>query len=183
VRDFSRFGKKYATFSGRASRSEYCWWVLWNVIIIAALSIVVGIIAYATGDDTAGTSATSTACGTNTVTGFTPTSPSVGILGLRYLALLIPTIAITARRLHDANLRAWWILLIPILGSLTVLILTILSTNPAQRFVISAARSSTSRSRTASSSSWLTSKWIDPVVHSKPTRSSRSAVTTRPLNG
>jgi hypothetical protein len=34
----SRFFKKYATFSGRASRSEYWWWVLASAIISAVLS-------------------------------------------------------------------------------------------------------------------------------------------------
>jgi uncharacterized membrane protein YhaH (DUF805 family) len=125
---FARFWKKYAVFSGRASRSEYWWWYLWNVIITAVLSIIVSVIAVSTGDYTAGAQATSTSASA----GFHTNSPSSIILGLWGLATLIPTIAIQVRRLHDANLRAWWILLqlIPILGGIVVLIMTILPSNP-----------------------------------------------------
>jgi hypothetical protein len=37
---FSRFWRKYATFSGRASRSEYWWWVLIAVIVAVVFSII-----------------------------------------------------------------------------------------------------------------------------------------------
>ena len=37
---FSRFWRKYATFSGRASRSEYWWWVLISVIVAAIFYII-----------------------------------------------------------------------------------------------------------------------------------------------
>lgn len=130
---FTRFWKKYVAFSGRASRSEYWWWFLWNAIIVAVLSIIVGIIAAATGDYSthATTSSTGVSAGAETQ------SPASFILALWYLAILIPTVAIQIRRLHDINFRGWWILLnlIPFLGGIAVLIMTILPSNPeGQRF-------------------------------------------------
>lgn len=50
----------------------------------------------------------------------------VGILGVIYtLAILVPSIAVTVRRLHDTGRSAWWLLiaLIPILGFILLLLL------------------------------------------------------------
>ncbi|MFZ7087249.1 DUF805 domain-containing protein [Curtobacterium sp. RRHDQ10] len=132
-RAFTRFWKKYAAFSGRASRSEYWWWSLWNVIVVAVLSTIVGVIAAATGDYSTHAAATSTGASAGVET----QSPAGIILVVWYLAVLIPTIAIQVRRLHDVNLRGWWVLLalIPFLGGIAVLVMTILPSNPeGQRF-------------------------------------------------
>ena len=86
--------KKYAVFSGRARRKEYWYFVLFNFIIVIILSII----------DQAINSA---------------------ILSTIYsLAVLIPGIAVTVRRLHDKNRTGWWILigLIPIIGFIVLLI-------------------------------------------------------------
>ena len=40
----------------------------------------------------------------------------VGISGLLYLAILIPSIAVTVRRFHDKNLSGWWYLALILLG-------------------------------------------------------------------
>jgi uncharacterized membrane protein YhaH (DUF805 family) len=80
--------KKYAVFSGRARRQEYWMFVLFSVII----SIVLPIVDFALG---------------------------AGILTLTYeLAALIPSLAVTVRRLHDTARSGWWILigLIPLVG-------------------------------------------------------------------
>lgn len=134
VKAFARFWKKYATFSGRASRSEYWWWFLWAFIIGLVLSIIGSIIAVATGDYTA----TSQASSTGAHASFNTNSPiATGILGLWYLAILIPSIAIQVRRLHDGNFRGWWVLLnlIPFLGQIVVFIFTLLPSKPeGQRF-------------------------------------------------
>jgi uncharacterized membrane protein YhaH (DUF805 family) len=53
------------------------------------------------------------------------------------LGTIVPSLALLARRLHDVNLSAWLILLVlvPILGGLALLVMTILPSNPAgQRF-------------------------------------------------
>ena len=118
-----RFFKKYATFSGRASRSEYWWWALVSFIV----GIIINII---------------------TNTGMTTTPSGAAVLGpgavvgiilavIWGLATIVPSLALLARRLHDVNLSAWLILivLVPFLGGLALLVMTILPSNPAgQRF-------------------------------------------------
>lgn len=77
---FLRFWKKYATFKGRASRSEYWWWVLFAFIIGVVLDII-------------------TDNGQNSL-GFLTTIWS--------LATLVPGLALCVRRLHDINKPGWW---------------------------------------------------------------------------
>lgn len=115
-----RFFKKYATFSGRASRSEYWWWTLVSLIVTLALAAPTG-----------GLSAD-------------PASePEAGSILLSFLLLIwalgtiVPSIALTVRRLHDSNKSGWLFLLglIPIVGGIIVLILTVLPADPAgQRY-------------------------------------------------
>ncbi|ROP64270.1 DUF805 domain-containing protein [Curtobacterium sp. PhB115] len=129
---FTRFFKKYATFSGRASRSEYWWWYLWSAIIGVALSIVSSILVAATGTTT--TTTTSTSVGFSSMT----TDPVASVPGLIvFLVLVIPTLALIVRRLHDANVSGFFalLLLIPFLGALAVFIMMFLPSNPqGERF-------------------------------------------------
>ncbi len=82
--------KKYAVFSGRARRSEYWYFVLFNVIA----SILLGIV-----DFTFGTM--------NFESGS-------GLFGSIYsLGIIIPSIAVGVRRMHDVG-KSGWFLLIPI---------------------------------------------------------------------
>ncbi|HEX5213481.1 MAG TPA: DUF805 domain-containing protein [Pseudolabrys sp.] len=79
----------YVNFSGRAPRSEYWFWTLFAVII----SIVANII--------------------DSLTGTIGIAGSVGIVGLVIsLALLLPGIAVSVRRLHDLDRTGWWLLII-----------------------------------------------------------------------
>src|SRR6476620_2510112 len=118
-----RFFKKYAIFSGRASRSEYWWWALVSLIVGIGINII-----------------TSTGTTTN-ASGAAVTGPGA-IVGLILaviwgLGTIVPSLALLARRLHDVNLSAWLILLVlvPFLGGLALLVMTILPSNPAgQRF-------------------------------------------------
>lgn len=117
-----RFWTKYTVFSGRASRSEYWWWFL----VSAGVGIVLQIFSTATG----GTGTATTAPGPGAV-------PVLIILGLWGVATVIPSLALAVRRLHDVNLSGWLILvaLVPILGGLALLVMTILPSNPqGQRF-------------------------------------------------
>ena len=52
--------------------------------------------------------------------------------GLYYLAVLIPTLAVTVRRLHDTGRTGWWILigLIPVIGGIVLLIFMLLDSEP-----------------------------------------------------
>lgn len=93
--------KKYAVFNGRARRMEYWYFVLFNIIVLIVLSLI---------DVLLGTF--------NIVRG-------VGLLsGIYTLAVLIPTLAVTVRRLHDIDRTGWWILinLIPLIGTIVLLV-------------------------------------------------------------
>ncbi|WP_458782296.1 DUF805 domain-containing protein [Arthrobacter sp. D3-16] len=124
-----RFFKKYATFSGRASRSEYWWWVLVSVAVSIILNILVG----------AGAAATTTASSLSS----TPAAPGPGaifgtiLLVIWGLATLVPSLALSVRRLHDANFSGWMLLLglVPFLGAIALFVFMVLPANPAgQRF-------------------------------------------------
>src|SRR6187402_2022862 len=86
-----RFFKKYATFSGRASRSEYWWVVLALFIINIILGIVVSI---ANRPQVTTLEATAEYSPLLIIT--------LVIAGLFGLAVIVPGIAVTVRRLHDA---------------------------------------------------------------------------------
>ena len=95
--------KKYAVFSGRSRRKEYWFFVLFAVII----SIVLGVIDTMIGTQAGG----------------------IGILsGIYALAILIPSIAVSVRRLHDIDKTGWWILIgfIPLIGTIILLIFAFL---------------------------------------------------------
>lgn len=81
--------RNYATFEGRASRSEYWWYLLFYTLLVMGVSML--------GDTLA---------------------------GLLVLALLLPSLAVQVRRLHDTNRSGWWLLLclLPVLGTLILLV-------------------------------------------------------------
>ena len=98
--------KKYATFSGRATRSEYWYFVL---IYSITYTILMGI------DFAIGTFSKQ----------LMENGSFLGFLSTAYsLVLFLPSLAVTVRRLHDINKSAWWILLIfvPIIGWIMCLI-------------------------------------------------------------
>lgn len=113
----SRFFRKYTTFVGRASRSEYWWVALLNVVVITVLLLPA--IIYAASVDAA--------LGQGLVGALLQLLLMVYLLGT-----IVPSIAVTVRRLHDANFSGWLVLvhLIPSLGTLIVAILALLPTNP-----------------------------------------------------
>ena len=101
--------RKYLVFEGRARRKEYWFFVLFNIIIGIVLALI---------DRQTGT--------LNPETG-------VGFLsGIYSLAVLIPTIAVAIRRLHDTDRSGWWllILLVPIIGGLVLLVFFVLDGTP-----------------------------------------------------
>ena len=127
VQAIQRFFTKYAVFTGRASRSEYWWVVLFNVLVQMLIWIPGIALGIATG--TPGISAS---------TGQPTTNPGpiffvfIAIGVLYYLATIVPGIALGVRRLHDANLSGlmYLLVLIPSFGGLIILVLTLLETNP-----------------------------------------------------
>lgn len=97
--------KKYAVFSGRASRREYWTFVIINFIIIFLLELAEGMIW------------------------------DGRILSAFYsLFVMIPGLAVFVRRLHDTNRSGWWffISLIPLIGAVVLFIFTIQSGTPGQ---------------------------------------------------
>lgn len=87
--------KNYAGFSGRARRQEYWMFVLFNAIISIVLMTLEGLLGL------------------------------YGVLGGLYsLAVFIPSIAVSIRRLHDTGRSGWWMLIgfVPLLGAIVLLI-------------------------------------------------------------
>lgn len=99
---------KYAVFSGRARRSEYWWFALF--------AIVVGIVAG----------------GIDTALGSNPTDGTGLVGGLVGLALLLPSLGVAVRRLHDTDRRGWWVLIgiIPLIGTIVLLVFYVSDSNP-----------------------------------------------------
>lgn len=96
----------YATFSGRAARPEYWWWVLAIVLALLAAGLVDEAIFGAMLDEP-------------DVDG----SPVRVFSPILSLAVLLPTLAVAARRLHDTDRSAWWLLLslVPVIGTLVLI--------------------------------------------------------------
>lgn len=93
--------KNYAGFSGRARRKEYWMFVLFNVIISMVIGFVSGFLAGATGVS------------------------SIAYLSTLYgLAVLVPSIAVGIRRLHDIGKAGVWYLIafVPIVGGILLLV-------------------------------------------------------------
>lgn len=122
---FVRYWKKYATFTGRASLSEFWWTRLAYFLIVLALFVIM------IGGALVGVSY-------DPVTGESRPGPLIAVgailLVLFLLATIVPDAALTWRRLHDANLPGplFFLSLIPG-GGIVLLVLTLLPTNPAGR--------------------------------------------------
>ena len=85
---------KYATFSGRAARSEYWWFYLFTTLLTWAALVVDSV-----------------------------TSSDSGANILVSLALAIPALSSAVRRMHDVNRSGWWLLLVfTIIGVIPVII-------------------------------------------------------------
>ncbi|WP_270352491.1 DUF805 domain-containing protein [Microbacterium testaceum] len=116
-----RFFVKYATFSGRASRSEYWWWVLTGAVVGAVLNAL----------PTLTDGIRVEADGSMTVTG-----PHGIVLGLVWVVwavgTFLPTLAVLVRRLHDADRSGFWILagVFPLVGAIVLFVLTVLGPRP-----------------------------------------------------
>ncbi len=93
--------RKYAQFGGRARRKEYWYFTLFNIIFSFTLGFIDGLVG-----------------------SFDP-EIGIGLLGGIYsLAVLIPSIAVAFRRLHDTGRSGWWLLIgfIPLIGAIVLLI-------------------------------------------------------------
>jgi len=97
---------KYATFNGRASRSEYWWFVLFTFLVSLATGMV-----------------------------------SQTMSGLFSLAVLLPSLAVGVRRLHDIDKSGWFLLLglIPIVGWIILIVWAAQEGKEPNRFSAAAA--------------------------------------------
>jgi uncharacterized membrane protein YhaH (DUF805 family) len=123
-----RFWKKYATFSGRASRSEY-WWAMLFVGITGAVADVFTFVYLLV--ELFGLSADPRSAAPGPLFWASGAAQVVWAL-----VFIVPTCAITARRLHDTDRSGWWVLLafVPY-GSIVILVFTVQQSNPVgQRF-------------------------------------------------
>jgi uncharacterized membrane protein YhaH (DUF805 family) len=115
--------QKYATFEGRAKRSEFWWWMLFQSLVtgVVALIGVAFIIAAGTGNS-----------------GGQVNGPLVVIGGIFYvlailvgIALLVPTYAVGCRRLHDRGMSGWLQLLTLVpCGNIALLVLWVMGGTP-----------------------------------------------------
>jgi len=107
--------RKYATFSGRASLSEYWWYQLFFLMGFFGAGILVAVFGTITSPDG----------GTTTGPGGYPFI----VLGVLFLvANIVPSISITVRRLHDAGFSGWFYLL-NLVVPIVVFVLTLLGTS------------------------------------------------------
>jgi uncharacterized membrane protein YhaH (DUF805 family) len=84
----------YVVFDGRAVRSEYWWWTLFAMVGTAVAGAIDGAV-------------------------------TDGLLGAVFgLAILLPGLSVSVRRLHDGDRSGWWLLIVfvPIIGALLLLV-------------------------------------------------------------
>lgn len=95
---FTEAFKQYADFSGRATRKQYWMFILFYLIFYIVLAVI------------------------------------DGMLGTMFLAfifslvLLVPSISIAARRLHDTGRTGWWqlIALVPLIGAIVLIVFLVM---------------------------------------------------------
>ena len=96
--------KKYAVFKGRARRQEYWMFFLFNFLIAIALGFI------------------------ERVTGLAGSCASGPLGTIYWLAVLVPSIAVAVRRLHDTNRNGWWLLIgfVPVAGVIVLIVFMVL---------------------------------------------------------
>ncbi len=110
-----RFVSRYLVFTGRASRSEFWWWLA----AFTAVSVLLGVAARLVVPAPASTRPAA----------ILHYSVQVSLLQLGWALLnFVGAASLTVRRLHDVGLRGWWwfIQLIPVLGSITLIVMVAL---------------------------------------------------------
>ena len=105
MRWYLRALRSYAVFSGRARRKEYWFFLLFTLVFTIVMALI------------------------DQVLGTYDEGTGIGLLtGLFEVAMIIPGLAVTVRRLHDTNRRGWWLLLalIPIVGGIILFVFMVL---------------------------------------------------------
>jgi uncharacterized membrane protein YhaH (DUF805 family) len=109
--------KNYANFSGRARRKEYWMYGLFYVLFMLILVIASAVI-----------------CAMMEMNPLEINRVVIFIVICAYLALLIPTLAVLVRRLHDINKSGWWCLIsfVPYVGIIILFIFALLDSTPGR---------------------------------------------------
>jgi uncharacterized membrane protein YhaH (DUF805 family) len=104
---------KYVTFSGRASRSEFWWFMLFVWLGAIILSFVDSFLFGHTVTTTTGSSFS-----------FSTSTSTPYLSGLFWLVTILPGISVTVRRLHDTGRSGWWywLWLIPLIGFIVLIV-------------------------------------------------------------
>lgn len=123
--------RKYADFSGRARRSEYWWYTLAVVLISFPFAIALLIAFIPAAEDLIDLAEDGRVMTFELVRDNVDWESLVGpllLVGGVWLVFLLPSLAVTARRLHDVGLSGWLMLvgLIPYVGGAALLVMTIL---------------------------------------------------------
>lgn len=97
--------KKYVVFTGRASRQEYWFFALFNFIITFVFSLI------------------------DMMLGL-----DIGLVSIYSLAVLLPSIAVLVRRLHDTGRSGWWalLMLIPLIGLIVLIVFAVQDSQPGK---------------------------------------------------
>ena len=101
----------YFNFSGRARRSEYNYFLLFNILIAIGFTIIATLLA-STAD--------------NIFAALTSLGWLMAVQGIVYLLLFIPSIALAVRRLHDINRTGWMLLVMGFFSFLIIPYLVLL---------------------------------------------------------
>ena len=94
--------KQYAVFTGRATRTEYWMFVLFNFLIAFAIAFAEAVLRSVLGMNT----------------------DSSILFNLYLLAVLLPSLGVAILRLHDTNRSGWWLLIsfVPLVGAVVLII-------------------------------------------------------------
>lgn len=105
--------KKYAVFSGRARRKEYWMFFLFNLIVSFVIGLIAGLLHMHTNR-----------YGLNALS------------SIYALAIFLPSLGVTVRRLHDTGRSGWWILIgfVPIIGGIVLLVFMVLDSTPDNEY-------------------------------------------------
>ena len=119
--------KQYVKFTGRSSRSEYWWWYLLTQFVVLALMIPILISSISHLRfilDHCLTTDTSVSLPPECRQVNLGSLPLTLLVDLLSLAILLPSLGLLVRRLHDTGRSGWWILisLVPIVGAILLIV-------------------------------------------------------------
>jgi uncharacterized membrane protein YhaH (DUF805 family) len=107
--------KKYTVFSGRSQRTEF-----WFFTLINALVLAIFVFAYSLLAGMAQVSERAFSAGYDV------------LVAVWMLATILPSLAVSVRRLHDIGWSGWWVLLwfVPFAGGVILLVLFTMDSQP-----------------------------------------------------